>query len=249
MAKAKKNLSPNATYVQYGYGQVEGNKLSARYNGKIFASLPCSADINCVENGMFLVYDYAHRMVAKPTAGGVEPLLVLNEVKVYEDRETDADFAMLAENYSAIVYNATADGKYAHYVPGTGANISIDHEEGKVTALKNSTRILTEYDNATYMKDKDQAATNPYGMMARGPKGQAQKVNAIVPRLLKTDIGDIMTTNCIVAAPGSLKVGDVLKVDDNGYLNSTGHDGMEWTVVQVYTMPDLQPGVKLIRTK
>ena len=103
MDRATDRLSPKATFVTKGYGQVEGNKLSARYNGKIFASLPCDAGITKVENGMFLVYDYANRKVALPTANGMEPMLVFNEVKVYENRETDADFAMLAENYDAAV--------------------------------------------------------------------------------------------------------------------------------------------------
>lgn len=229
MAKAKTRLS-GATYVKNGYGQVEGNKLSARYNGKIFASLPCDAAITKVENGMFLVYDYANRKVALPTADGMEPMLVFNEVKVYESRETDADFAMLAENYDAYVYNATADGKYAHVIPGTGPAAD---------------RTAVEYDNVSDMTKGEPAIAdvnlNPYGMMG-------DKVNSIVPRLFKTDVGDIMTTNCVKET--ELKIGDKLHVGTDGYLaKAEGYTGMEWTVVNVYTMPDLQPGVKLMRTK
>ena len=249
MAKAKKRLSDKATYVTYGYGQVEGNKLSARYNGKIFASLPCEKNLEVVENGMFLCYNYAKRMVTKPEAEGLEPMLVFNEVKVYENRETDADFAMLAENYSASVYNTTADGRYAHYVPGTDANITIDHDQKKVKPAEETSRILTEYDNITSMQNGSDEL-QPYGMMNASTRATGLEVNSIVPRLFKTDVGDIMTTNCVVAAPGSLKVGTVLKVDADGYLNTSGvYDGMEWTVVNVYTMPDLQPGVKIMRTK
>lgn len=222
MAKAKTRLS-DATYVEKGYGQVEGNKLSARYNGKIYASLPCDKTLTKVENGMFLVYDYANRKVSAPTADGMEPMLVFNEVKIYESRETDADFAMLAENYDAIVYNTTGDGVYKHVVPGTGAI---------------ATRTVTEYDNQT-MK----AGSTPYGLMGTD-------VNAIVPRLFKTDVGDIYTTNCVKET--SLSVSDKLKVGTDGYLAKSpesAYEGMEWTVVQVYTMPDGQKGVKLMRTK
>lgn len=80
----------------------------------------------------------------------------------------------------------------------------------------------------------------------------------IVPRLLRTEIGDIYTTNTFGAntsnnstvAGLSLTVGDYLKVDSaTGYLTSatTADAGMKWQVVKEYTMPDGQPGVKLQR--
>ena len=81
----------------------------------------------------------------------------------------------------------------------------------------------------------------------------------IYPRLLKTNVGDIYTTNCVGAANTSkdaeyagieLKVGDKLKVDTaTGYLvkDNAVSTGMIWKVVKEYTMPDGQPGVKLQR--
>lgn len=234
MAKAKKPLTPaTKPYVKYGYGQVEGNKLSARYNGKIFASLPCEKSLTVVENGMFLCYDYAKKLVTKPGATpAVEPMLVFNEVKIYDPWETEADFAMLAENYTASIYNATANGKYAHVVPGPG---------------EAADRILAEYDNRVEMKNGADNM-NPYGMMS-------DKANAIFPRLFKTDIGDIMTTNCINLDEKNaedLKIGVILTVGEDGYLkpNDAAEDTeMQWQIVQVYTMPDLQPGVKIFRVK
>lgn len=230
MAKATTRLSEKAKYVKYGYGQVEGNKLSARYNGKIFAQLPCEADLTVVENGMFLVYDYAKKLVTKPGSKPVmEPMLVFNEVKVYDNFETDADFAMLADKYEARVYNASGDGVYAHYLNG---------------------ETLTEYDNVTEMNDGESKNLNPYGLMRNGADEEDHKSNSIVPRLLKTDIGDIMTTNTIAEDAGSLNVGDTLKVGEDGYLSKSGtYEGMEWQVVKVYNMPDLQPGVKIMRIK
>ena len=35
----------NATYVKYGYGQVEPNHLSAQRTGQIYAQLPAKSDI------------------------------------------------------------------------------------------------------------------------------------------------------------------------------------------------------------
>lgn len=80
----------------------------------------------------------------------------------------------------------------------------------------------------------------------------------LVPRLLRTEIGDIFTTNTFGAntSPSStvsgvsLEAGDLLKVDaSTGYLTpaTTADTGMIWQVAKVYTMPDMQPGVKLQR--
>ena len=54
----------------------------------------------------------------------------------------------------------------------------------------------------------------------------------------------------VVAAVGpqvtSLKVGDVLTPGANGILE-IGEGAMKWQVVKVYTMPDHQRGVKIMR--
>lgn len=105
---AKTSLS-GASFVQYGYGQVEDNHLSAPRNGQVYGQLPAAASITKLENGMFVKYDYAKGVCTLPgdANGGNGPIMmVLNEVKVYRPFETDADFAMLKDNYGAIVYNA-----------------------------------------------------------------------------------------------------------------------------------------------
>lgn len=80
----------------------------------------------------------------------------------------------------------------------------------------------------------------------------------MVPRVFKTMVGDIYTTNCVGAANTDgkaeyagieLNVGDMLKVDATGYLVAGEDDTMQWQVVKVYTMPDGQPGVKIMRVK
>ena len=81
----------------------------------------------------------------------------------------------------------------------------------------------------------------------------------MTPRLVKLNIGDLYTTNCVGGAGSyrqeyagiALKEGDKLTPDSNGFLNTDGADSADYvlTVVKVYTMPDGQPGVKLMRTK
>ena len=89
----------------------------------------------------------------------------------------------------------------------------------------------------------------------------------LYPRLIRTYVGDIFTTNTIgvkntsdTAEVGTveLDVGNYLQVtasgDNAGFLaKATGTgmpaSGMVWKVVKVYTMPDGQPGVKIQRVQ
>ena len=85
------------------------------------------------------------------------------------------------------------------------------------------------------------------------------------PRLIKTDIGDIFTTNMIGAAnttdsetdvtigtDATLVVGAYVAPNASGILTiaqSKPESGMAWKIVKVYTMPDGQPGVKIQRVQ
>ena len=95
---AKTRLS-NASYVERGYGQVEPNHLSAKRTGEIYAQLPAAAAINVLEQGQFAKYDYAHNEVNFTGAG--EWMLVYNEVKIYDERETEEEFALIKGNYAS----------------------------------------------------------------------------------------------------------------------------------------------------
>ena len=87
----------------------------------------------------------------------------------------------------------------------------------------------------------------------------------IYPRLIKTYVGDIITTNtfkeantsntAIVATDVTVDVGTYLQVKPNGFLDVAGTQslesltGMVWKVVKIYEMPDGQPGVKIQRVQ
>ena len=214
MALATTRLSPKAQCVQFGYGQVEPNHLSARRNGQIYAQLPAAANIDLLENGQFVKYDYAQGVVDFEANNTGEWLLVFNEVKVYEDYQTDADFAMKKGNYQALVYNALGDSGYYHYNTQNDGNNTVE---------------------------ADSSMTVNGGMMPAN--------TTMVPRVMRTQPGDIMTTNCIVDKYEDLSVGNVLKIGTDGYLSKAGTSTQEWVVVQKYNMPDLQPGVKIRRVK
>ena len=69
----------------------------------------------------------------------------------------------------------------------------------------------------------------------------------MVPRVFKTNVGDIYTTNC-VDAQDELSVGSVLspKAAD-GILSLTGDGSIQFQVVKIYTLADGQAAVKVMR--
>ena len=81
----------------------------------------------------------------------------------------------------------------------------------------------------------------------------------LYPRLIRTYVGDIITTNTIEVAndsdtkevgTASLAVGDYLEISATGFLTkaeSKPATGIVWKVVKEYTMPDGKPGVKIQR--
>ena len=184
-----------ATISRIGFGQVEPNHLSAQRTAQIYAQLPAKEDIEILENGQFVKYDYSKGVVDFEGKG--EWMMVFNEVKLYDDkwREQYKDFAMIKSNY-------TQGSDYSH--------------EG-------------------------------YGPF----KGQ------MTPRVIKTNVGDIYTTNCLelgntsgkakVQGTEDLNVGDVLSPNANGYLSKTGDGTVKFEVVKIYTMADGQAAVKLMR--
>ena len=215
---ARTKLSKCA-FVEYGYGQVEPNLLSAQRTGQIYAQLPAVDTIDVLENGQFAKYNYADGVV--DFAGEGEWMLVFNEVKVYRDYQRDCDFAMVKGNYEARVYS-----------PITG---TVKDNEASVD--------WTSAVAAADPYEVDSTADPMQGKIFEGPAMMPGK-STMVPRLLKTNVGDIFTTNTIAAE--SVAVGDVLTPGADGYL-AAGEGDMKWQVVKVYTMPDGQKGAKIMR--
>ena len=109
-----------AAYVARGYGQLEPNHLSAQRNGQIYAQLPAKGDIDFLENGQFAKYNYAAGVV--DFVGPGEWMLVYNEVKLYRERETYEDFALVKTDYNATVYSPLGQSNSQVVQVGTGLN-------------------------------------------------------------------------------------------------------------------------------
>ena len=222
---ATKRLSEKALYVDRGYGQVEPNHLSAQRTGQIYAQLPANAEIDLLENGQFEKYNYAPGEVDFKGKG--EWMLVYNEVKVYYDHQADHDFAMKKENYNARVY----------------APVDAD------SRTTGHSRDYSEFAQAGIAMD---GTANPFEVETFTGAKMMPKGSTMVPRVLKTNVGDIFTTNTIATATAEteLAVGNLLAPRAaDGYLEvvEEGTEGMLWEVVKVYTMPDRQRGVKIVR--
>lgn len=185
-----------ALIKRIGFGQVEPNHLSAQRTSQIYAQLPAAADIEILENGQFVKYDYAEKVCNFEGAG--EWMMVFNEIKLYDDwRETYKDYAM----------------QKSHFTPGSE---EITH-----------------------------GGLGPF-------EGQ------MVPRVIKTNIGDIYTTNAVGGGNVSgkaeyagieLEVGDEISPNAEGFLSPDGDGSIVFQVVKVYTMADGQPAVKVMRIK
>ena len=219
---AKKRLSA-AKYVTRGYGQVEPNHLSAQRTAQIYAQLPADASIDVLENGQFVKYDYANGVVNFTGAG--EWMLVFNEIKLYRDNLSDDDFAMKKEDYVARVYSPIDGGsvKYANSRDYSGAVSPADPYEPDSTE-------------------------NPFVIETFSGSKKMPTGSTMVPRVFKTNIGDIFTTNTV--NEDNLAVTDVLYVGDDGFLTKTAGSKagtMQWQVVKVYTLPDRQKAVKIMR--
>ena len=207
-------------FTRNGYGQVEPNQLSAQKTGQIYASLPLASDVDILQNGEFMYYDYKSGTVTADGKG--EPMLVFNEVKLYEPfwQTSYKDFAMIrvGDNY---VTSRLATAGYGDGAETKGIAPNPGHSDWQA----------------------------------------GYRMDGIAPRLFKTNIGDILTTNIVeTGAEITYQQDDTLKLkkvpkaaDKTGntlVLSKTGDiEGLEFVVAKVYTMPDGQQGLKLQRIK
>ena len=271
----KSHVKSQATYPEVGFGQVEPNHLSAQYTGQIYAQLPAAKEIEMLEQGQFVKYDYANGVVNFTGAG--EWMLVYNEIKLYRDFQRDCEFAMIKDNYQARVYSPL-DGEAMQEMYGPtrflqGKREEYDNATGTFKTLAGEL-AYDEVNKKWVQADEDHPAadyavaskTHDYWEMdnVNGATSEVSKRlfmklrdykekmmpagTTMVPRVFKTNVGDIYTTNMINATAEELTVGKTLTPGEKGILAITENtDGMLWQVVKVYTMPDHQRGVKLMR--
>lgn len=286
-----------ASYVEFGYGQVEPNHLSAQRNGQIYAQLPAAPSIKILEQGQFVKYDYAangNGIGEVNFTGAGEWMLVYNEIKLYRDhidgtKQWDCEFAMIADDYQARIYSPyDYEAAELEYHNGLHLNskdekitveqtVSLDVEGQSVTIdgvrypvadnkftynkkeyeldeKTHQTKVLVpvEYAMDDVTLDTEDPyefnfTNDPWKKLGLYREKKMRPGTSMVPRVYKTMIGDHYTTNTINATDEQVQVGATLKVGATGILEPGTDEKMTWQVVKVYTMPDGQKGVKVMR--
>lgn len=168
--------------------------------------------------------------------------------------------------------NVLQNGEFMFYDYKTGT-VTADATIGEPMLVFNEIKLYEPYWQTSY-KDfamirvgdnyvTSRKATEAYG--ENSDKAQAAtidpahteygyRMDGIAPRLLKTNVGDIYTTN-MVKTGVEYSVGDLLTPVKDATSNTlvletaTGSEKMLWQVAKVYTMPDGQPGLKLQRVQ
>lgn len=236
-----------ASYVEYGYGQVEPNHLSAQRNGQIYAQLPADPAIEQLEQGQFVKYDYRNGLVNFTGAG--EWMLVFNEIKLYRDNQYDCEFAMLKDNYVARVYSPV-DGMKVGPQNWTGRSRTFNGKADSPLVDKEGRPLEPAIEKVTAGPDMYELhyEEDPFHFESKVDPALMPAGATMVPRVFKTMVGDIFTTNTINET--ELALGDVLSpAAENGILSKSGDDSMQWQVVKVYNLPDYQKAVKIMRIK
>lgn len=253
----KKNIKSQASYVEYGYGQVEPNHLSAQRTAQIYAQLPADSKIDVLEQGQFVKYDYASGLVNFTGKG--EWMLVYNETKLYREHQIDCEFAMRKDDYQARIYSPFGYGVDKDGNPTANGDEAFDRQSryyNGVDSDGNTSTTLNEkkfnYDDVTAGPDMYEIHYNedPFHIVGPYKEKKMPEGTTMVPRVFKTNVGDIYTTNTVNET--TLAVGDVLTPQaKDGILAKAGAEDadMQWQVVKVYTMPDHQKGVKVMRIK
>ena len=275
----KKHIKSQAKYVEVGYGQVEPNHLSAQRTAQIYAQLPADPSIEILEQGQFVKYDYAAGLVNFTGAGEWmlvynETKLYREHQLDCEFAMIKGNYQ--ARVYSPLDGNKSTEEMYgptrllqgrrekwdATANDGKGGFVKLDdlkdpqgddsladysiasevydyYETGDV----NNPDIEEDYRKRLFMKLR--GVKHPEAMMPAG--------TTMVPRVFKTNVGDHYTTNMV--NEDVLKVNDLLTpqpgAEGKGILAKAGAESadMQWQVVKVYTMPDHQRGVKILRIK
>jgi hypothetical protein len=267
----KAHIQSQAAFVEVGYAQVEPNHLSAQRTGQIYAQLPADENIAILEQGQFVKYDYANGLVNFTGEG--EWMLVYNETKLYREHQWDCEFAMIKDNYGARVYSPLdgekmqemygptrfLQGERKWYNNETGEfdkldEVAFDPVTGKV--VTDGSVKPADYSVASTVADywemndihsgEDEVRRTLFMKLRDYQEKMMPEGTTMVPRVFKTNVGDIYTTNCVNVAEPAL--GDMLAPAADGYLAAAGDDAaMKWQVVKVYTLADRQKAVKIMR--
>ena len=185
--------------------------------------------------------------------GQVEPnhLSAQRTAQIYAQLPAAADIKVL-ENGQFVKYD------YAHADAEGNAKPECNFAgEGEWMMVFNEVKLYDDFWRESY-KDFAMIADNytPGGNISHYGVGPFE--GQMVPRVIKINVGDHWTTNCLgvgntdgkaTVECGNFNLGDLCKVNEAGYVVVGEDADFQLQVVKVYTMADGQAAVKLMRVK
>lgn len=145
-----------------------------------------------------------------------------------------------AQRTAQIYAQLPADSNIA--VLENGQYVKYDYKAGKVN-FSGAGEWMMVFNEVKLYDDRWRESYKDFAM-----KKENYTDEEMTPRVIKTNIGDIYTTNCV--KDEDIELGDILTPGATGILEvkeaPTATD-MQWEVVKIYTLADGQPAVKVMR--
>ena len=208
-----------ADFTRIGYGQVEPNQLTGIKTGEIYASLPLDPEVNLLQQGEFMYYDYQKGYVtATPDTGDLEPLMVYQEIKIYEDWLSYKDFAMMRKGDNYVTNDPAVGRVTSQNADGTtygGGSLNVGQPQ---------------------THDSWQAGYRMEGIAPRLVR--IHPGNVFTTNMVNIGTGVEYEKGQVLKLKKTSR--NTLELDKTGTIATK-----QFVIVKVYTMPDGQPGLKL----
>lgn len=224
-----------------GYRQVEPNHLSAPRDGGVYAQLPANDEIEMLEQGTFVHYDYQAGEVNFNGKGPI--MMVYNEEKLYDPRhQMHRDYAMLkADADHGIITprvfrlsvgdlyttNNLEDGSYSK-----GDTLTPDDTTGRLT-------------KASVYRGAGAIPSATYTLKGKPVAGECAKNAFNEGDFDKVKMGDILRDTEGGQWRVVSKEAEKVTVQPVASTYAAVEGGPQLMVVQEYTLPDGQPAVKV----
>ena len=222
-----------------GYRQVEPNHLSAPRDGGVYAQLPANEDIEKLEQGTFVHYDY---QAGEVNFTGKGPLMmVYNEEKLYDPRhQMHRDYAMLKSDadhgiitprcFRLSVGDLYTTNNLADDTYSVGDEVGVG--ENGILSKAAATGIALTSGKTYTLKGKPVAGECAKTAFNEGDFDKVQENDVLV---------DTESGRWVVVSKNTDKV----TVRPQAVAASLGGSTLKLMVVKEYTLPDGQPAVKL----
>lgn len=208
-----------ADFTRIGYGQVEPNQLTGIKTGEIYASLPLDPEVKLLQQGEFMYYDYQKGYVtATPATNDLEPLMVYQEIKIYEDWLSYKDFAMMRKGDNYVTNDPAVGRVTSRNADGTtygGGSLNVGQPQ---------------------THDSWQAGYRMEGIAPRLVR--IHPGNVFTTNMVNIGTGVEYEKGQVLKLKKTSR--NTLELDKTGTIATK-----QFVIVKVYTMPDGQPGLKL----